>query len=200
LTIDGQQLTGPAFSKEGGTWCVGAPTGLRKRAGLQGPIDDAFQESFLCVPPTAGGDAALEQFREEFACYLHGEVRVKAPAAVTNADIAAHHLILFGDPTTNPWIKKVLARLPLKWTADEITFAGRSFPASTHTVALIYPNPLNPNRYVVLNTGHTFSPKLFDDLHWYLYPRFGDYAVLDKKTRAIQLAGFFDRNWQLSTK
>ena len=76
--------------------------------------------------------------------------------------------------------------------------AGRSFPAATHTVALIYPNPLNSDRYVVLNSGHTFSPKLFDDLHWYLYPRLGDYAVLDKQSRTPVLAGFFDRAWRVS--
>ena len=200
VTIDGQTLTGGEFHKEGGTWRAGVLGGLRKRAGLQGPIDDAFQDSFLCVPPASGKDATLELFRTEFACYLHGEVRVKAPAELTDADIAAHNLVLFGDPTTNPWIKKVLPRLPVKWTANEIVIAGRTFPAATHTIALIYPNPLNPNRYVVLNTGHTFSPKLFDDLHWYLYPRYGDYAVLDKATRAIQLAGFFDQNWQVSAK
>jgi len=63
-------------------------------------------------------------------------------------------------------------------------------------VALIYPNPLNPNRYVVLNSGHTFPGKDFDDLHWYLHPRLGDYAVLDKQTRAVRVAGFFDREWK----
>lgn len=197
LTIDGQSLTGSEFQKVDGQWRSGAPPGLRKRAGLQGPVDDAFQEPFLCVPPASGTDATLEQFREEFACYLHGEVRVKSPAAVTAADLAAYNLVLFGDPETNPWIRKVLPGLPLKWTAREISFAGQTFPAATSTIALIYPNPLNPKRYVVLNTGHTFSPKLCDDFHWYLYPRFGDFAVLDKQTRAIQIAGFFDRNWNV---
>ena len=198
LSLDGQALTGAAFFKRDGRWQVGAPAALHKRAGLQGPIDDAFQASFLCVPPTTGADPVLEKFREEFACYLHGDVRVKAAAAVTAADLAAHNLILFGDPATNPLIAQVLPRLPLKWTADEIVLAGRTFSAKTHTVVLIYPNPLNPARYVVLNTGHSFSPKLFDDTHWLLYPRYGDFAVLDKATREIQLAGLFDADWQVS--
>lgn len=197
LEIDGQQLTGREFTKTAHGWQTGAPAGLRKRAGLQGPIDDAFQEPFLCVPPAGGADAQLERFRDDFACYLHGDIRVKAAADVTATDVTAHNLILFGDPATNPWIAKVLPGLPLQWTDREIILAGRAFSAATHTVALIYPNPLNPNRYVVLNTGHTFSPQLFDDTHWLLYPRLGDYAVLDKKTRAVQLAGLFDREWKV---
>jgi hypothetical protein len=200
LVIDGQSLEGSEFHKSNGTWQTGAPTGLRKRAGLQGPIDDAFQESFFCVPPSSGSDPILEQFRDDFACYLHGDVRIKSPANVTATDVASHNLILFGDPATNPWIRKVLPGLPLKWTADEIVLAGRSFPAATHTVALIFPNPLNPGRYVVLNSGHTFPVKAFDDIHWLLYPRLGDYAILDKKTRAVQLAGFFDKNWKIEVR
>jgi hypothetical protein len=119
---------------------------------------------------------------------------------VTAGDVADYNLVLFGDPVTNPWIAQVLAGLPLKWTPKEIVIAGKTFSAADHTVALIYPNPLNPERYVVLNTGHTFSPKLFDDTHWLLFPRLGDYAVLDKKTRAPQLAGFFDRHWSIEPR
>lgn len=197
LEIDGQRLTGAVFHKTAAGWRTGEPGGLRKRAGLQGPIDDAFQERFLCVPPTTGDDPVLEEFRREFACYLHGEVRVKPAAAVTESDLAACHLVLFGDPATNPLIRRVLPGLPLRWTEREIAIAGRTFPAATHTAVLVFPNPLNPSRYVVLNTGHTFSPRLFDDLHWYLYPRFGDYAVLDRRTRTPVLAGFFDRSWRI---
>jgi hypothetical protein len=42
------------FRKTGGRWVVatGEDSGLRKRHGLQGPIDDAFVDSFLVVRPT----------------------------------------------------------------------------------------------------------------------------------------------------
>ena len=30
------------------------------------------------------------------------------------------------------------------------------YPAATHAPILIYPNPLNPKKYVVLNSGFTF--------------------------------------------
>jgi hypothetical protein len=196
ITIDGQQLKGAVFTKQDGRWQAAEPAGLRKRAGLQGPIDDAFQQPFLCVPPATGADPNLDAFRHDFARYLRGDIRVKPPAAVQAGDVANYNLVLFGDPSTNPWIAKVLPKLPLKWTATEIQLAGRKFPAATNTVALIYPNPLNPRRYVVLNTGHTFPGKDFDNMHWFLHPRLADYAVLDKTTREVRLAGFFDETWR----
>src|ERR1019366_6826984 len=60
ITIDGETLdVKPAGSlllvKEAGHWQLGdlaAATGLRKTHGLQGPIDDAFMDAFLCVTPT----------------------------------------------------------------------------------------------------------------------------------------------------
>src|SRR5213079_2466494 len=59
IQIDGQKLSvKPAsemvFEKSNGTWkAAGArEKGLRKRHGLQGPIDDAFLEPFLMVQPT----------------------------------------------------------------------------------------------------------------------------------------------------
>ena len=200
ITIDGQALQGASFAKVNGRWKAASPDGLRKRAGLQGPIDDAFQQPFLCVRPETGTDATLEAFRHDFARYLRGDVRVKSPSEVRPSDIENYHLVLFGDPGTNPWIAKVLPKLPVKWTSAEIELGGHKFPAATHTVALIYPNPLNPQRYVVLNTGHTFPGKDFDNLHWFLHPRLADYAVLDKETRAVQIAGFFDEAWRLPSR
>ena len=40
---------------------------------------------------------------------------------VTEADIAAHNLILWGDPRSNSLLAKVIAKLPVRW--DE---AGRA--------------------------------------------------------------------------
>src|SRR5262249_7344361 len=57
FTIDGQALkAGPtaSFEKSGGKWVLGSTpaSGLRKIHGLQGPVDDAFMDAFVCVRPT----------------------------------------------------------------------------------------------------------------------------------------------------
>ena len=172
------------------------PAGLRKTHGLQGPIDDAFMDSFLCVAPSGASSPRLETFRRDFAKWMHGDVRVKTADAVTAADIADHNLILFGDPATNKLITQIADKLPIRWTNGAIVVGAQQFSAAEHTLAMIYPNPLNPRRYVVLNTGHTFGEKEFRGTNALLYPRLGDYAVI-KHDGTVAIAGLFDENWEL---
>lgn len=158
----------------------------RKRHGLQGPIDDAFMDAFVCVrgtgePLHATGHtwalSVLEQFRREFELWFRGEVRVVDDTAVDERLIADHNLILFGDPGSNAVLRRVLPDLPIQWTADAITIGGQSWSADTHGIRLIYPNPLNPRRYIVINSGHTMHDADFRASNAWLFPRAGDVAI-----------------------
>ncbi|MBI3679753.1 MAG: prolyl oligopeptidase family serine peptidase [Acidobacteria bacterium] len=188
LEIDGQAVTpAPAVEKRNGRWQAASNKGLRKRPGLQGPIDDAFMDSFLCVRPSKPHPAAqsrLNEFRANWDKFLRGDIRIKEDDAVTAGDLRDHNLILFGDARTNRLIAKVLPRIPVPRK-----------PAPGELLILIYPNPLNPARYVVLNSGHTFSEKEFRGTNALLYPRLGDWAVLDA-SGGLVAAGFFDENWR----
>ena len=205
VILDGQPLTGEVFEKSGGRWLAArADRGLRKRPGLQGPIDDAFTGPFLCVRPTGKplhdaparqAAAALDRLVREFPKWLRGDVRIKDDTAVTAADIAAYNLILFGDPHSNRLIARVLGKLPLRWNASAIQLAGRRFDASVNLPALTYPNPLNPSRYVVINSGHTFSEPDFIGTNALLFPRMGDWGVIETG-KGIAASGFFDEGWQ----
>ncbi len=160
----------------------------QKVAGLQGPIDDAFTDSFLCVRGTGTNawhpaiqkyaDDDLRRFQGEWSKFMRGDLPVKDDVDVTDDDIASKNLILFGDPSTNTLIAQVIDRLPIAWAKDSLIVAGKSFDSATHLPALIYPSPLNMSRYVVLNSGHTFHAKEFMGTNALLYPRLGDYAVL----------------------
>jgi hypothetical protein len=185
---------------------------LRKRPGLQGPIDDAFMDRFIIVKPT--GVAASEKIGQWTSAecehaILHwqkqfrGEAIVKTDADVTDEDIASSNLIVFGDPFSNGITAKVAQRLPIRWSEKEIILGEKSFPADRHALALIYPNPFNPKKYVVLNSGFTFRE--YDYLNnARQVPKLPDYAVIDVSvpvsSRAhgrIAAAGFFDESWQL---
>ena len=72
---------------------------------------------------------------------------------------------------------------------------------------LIYPNPLNPKKYVVLNSGHTFHEAEFKGSNALLFPRLGDYAVVrpmptEKEPAVFEVmkSGIFDEAWQFSEK
>jgi hypothetical protein len=180
------------LTKADGKWAVAKgderlPAG--KRPGLQGPIDDAFTGPFLCVRGTGNpwnkaaqeyAEASLQRFAEEWHHYFRGELPVKDDVDVTAADIAGRHLILFGDPGSNPWIAKVLPHLPMKWTRESLHLGGIELAAADHMPALITPNPLPGagEHYIVLNSGHTFRESELAKLNYLLFPRWGDWACI----------------------
>jgi hypothetical protein len=195
VTIDGQTLKGSAFVKQMNRWEVrpSKPV-VRKRAGLQGPIDDAFMERFLVA--TDSPDPRLDDFTANFEKYFRGAIRRKAVKDVTKADMSESHLVLWGTPATNKLIARTIKDMPVRWTATEIEVKGQRFDARTHTLALIQPNPLNPSKYVVFNAGHSFGKADLTGTNALLYPRWGDWAVIETATGRAVAAGFFDDNWR----
>ena len=186
--------------------------GLHKRHDLQGPIDDAFMDSFMMVTPTGEpmnaatgawvkkeSDRAIEQWRRQF----RGDARQKTDAAVTDADIAANNLVLWGDPSSNRLLGRIADRLPIQWTAAGVQVGQKSYPVGSHVPVLIFPNPLNPARYVVLNSGFTFRE--YDLLNNARQtPTLPDWAIIDVSQPAtartpggIAAAGFFGERWEL---
>jgi len=116
---------------------------------------------------------------------------------LTTADIAKYHVVLFGDPGSNQWIAKLAGKLPVKWTRESITMSGKQYPAAENFPAMIYPNPLNPQRYVVLNTGMTFEERGYRGD--YGMPMLGDYALLKANNSdmpEVVTAGLFNELWQ----
>lgn len=225
VVLDGQELKAAPvasdrswaahFRKDGKKWAAVESVDdgtLRKRPGLQGPIDDAFMDSFLMVLPTgrprheqAGAWAAkeLEHARVHWRNQFRGDAPVKDDTDVTDADVAASNLVLWGDPASNKVLSRLIDKLPVRWTADSVQLGDQTFAPSTHVPVLIYPNPLNPKRYVVLNSGFTFRE--YDYLNnARQVPKLPDYAVLDvtvppssRWPGKVVHAGFFGECWEL---
>jgi hypothetical protein len=212
VVLDKQILTVPGpltdgswtahFRKNGATWAEADddPKILRKRHNLQGPIDDAFMDSFLMVSPTGtplnervGNWAKTEEERaiHEWRTQFRGDAPVKEDTALTEADIASKSLVLWGDPQSNKVLARIMDKLPLHW------------PAAANALIMIYPNPLNPAKYVVLNSGFTFREYAYSSNALQI-AQLPDYAVIDlatppdeRRPGKIVTAGFFGENWQL---
>jgi dienelactone hydrolase len=222
ITIDGQKVTvdGPmsdrswtaSFLKRNGKWASGrAEAGLRKKPGLQGPVDDAFMDSFIFVRPTGQAvtgtakwvDAEMNRAIREWRKQFRGDAQVRDDVAITDKEIAESNLVLWGDPGSNKLIARIAGKLPITWNADNVTLGTKRFPSSTHVPVMIYPNPLNPKRYVVLNSGFTFRE--FDYLNnARQVPKLPDFAIVDSATPPndrwpgkIVEAGFFSEKWEL---
>lgn len=219
VTLDGQELKagaskgGAVFERSGETWALAkddTPAGLHKSPGLQGPIDDAFMSRFLFVLPSKPcADAAVDTWvknesahqRTRWSALMRGEMRVKQDSEVTAEDIASSNLILWGDAAANSVTAKVLGKLPVQWDGATVTVGTKKFDGAHHVPVCIYPNPLNPAKYVVLNSGLTFR-EAHDKTNSQQNPKLPDWAVIDIRTPAsdtapgkIADAGFFDERW-----
>lgn len=223
VMIDGQELTAAAvgsdrswsahFQRVGDSWKpVDAVDGaFHKRHGLQGPIDDAFMDSFIMVRPTgspmseAAGkwvDAEMKHAVEHWRRQFRGEARVTDDAHVSDADIASSNLVLWGDPKSNALLGRIAAKLPMQWDERTVKIGAAAQPAADHVAVLIYPNPLNPKKYIVLNSGFTFRE--FDYLNNARQSaKLPDWAILGTSQPAdghtpgaVTAAGFFNEEWK----
>lgn len=222
LRVDGQSVRLPASGigetlsliRRHGRWQLGEETGLHKRPGLQGPIDDALFGPLVAVSGTgtpwsvdAGKWAGLAQqrFREEWSNYFRGTLPEKTDVTLTDEDIRNKNLYLFGDPGSNAVLRRLLPHLPFSWTPREIRVADAVFSANNHLPLLIYPNPESPDHYIVLNIGLTFSRMDQNSSNSLQFPHLPDYAVIhidpndfnEDRNKDVDLAGFFNENWQI---
>ena len=204
---------------DGKKWVPGPriTVGLVKKSGLQGPLDDAFMSSFLMVTPTGlplnktiGGwvdreqDRAVQQWRQHF----RGHARTKQDVDVTDDDIANHNLILWGDTSSNQILKKVIADLPLEWNAETLRIGHTDLDPKRHAAIMVYPNPLNPEKYIVINSGFTYREYAYLN-NARQVPKLPDWALVDivskpKPNDSIyrfpgipRAADFFDEFWKV---
>ncbi len=222
LRIDNQPLTVARFpavlQKTGSQWSEGSTVAsgseLLKSPGLQGPIDDVFYQPFLVVTPTGQSknpsvDAwvkfELPHQIDRWRALFRGELPVKKDVDVTPEDIAGKHLILWGDVDSNGLISQVNDQLPIRYVGADVVVGSQKHPRSSHVPVLIYPNPLNPAKYIVLNSGPTFRED-HDRTNSLQNPKLPDWAVIDIRTppsgssagRVVE-AGFFNEQWKLKS-
>lgn len=182
----------------------------RKLPDLQGPIDDAFTTAFVVVPPDAPSASPVrEAFYQRELAYtarrwrevFRGDLPVKRAAQLTPDDLRNKNLILFGEPSTNPKMAELLGQTPIAWQPDEVRLGARSWKSPNLVPLAIYPNPKQPGRYIVLNSGPTIRERS-DPNNSLQTPQLPDWAVLDVGAPAtdsapakIVDAGFFNEEW-----
>ena len=219
IRIDGSSLleipADGSFVLDGNSWKPGKPQGLRKKHGLQGPIDDALMDSFIFVKPskrcrseavdkwvTAELDHAVTHWRRQ----MRGDAIVKLDNEITANDIAESNLIVWGDSQANQILAKIADKLPIQWTAKDVIVGDRKFDAAHHAPIAVYPNPLNPEKYVVLNSGFTYRE--YDYLNnARQVPKLPDWAIVDVRTPPnsrypgkIADADFFGELWEVKPR
>jgi hypothetical protein len=204
-----------SFVLDANTWKVGTPAGLRKKHRLQGPIDDGLMDSFIFVRPTSScSNATVEKWvQSEFEHavthwrrQMRGDAIVKFDHEITAEDIANSNLVLWGDAQANSVLAKIADKLPIRWSAREVIVGDRKFDAAHHAPIAIYPNPLNPEKYVVLNSSFTYRE--YDYLNnARQVPKLPDWAIIDVRVPSnsrypgkVVEADFFGERWEVKPR
>ena len=134
---------------------------LRKRHGLSGPIQDVFYDPFVVV--TADGEdpvvnatwAQAAHYAFKWAQTLtFQDFKFTSADQVTPELIQSSNLICFGNPECHSILAQVADRLPLVFRRSGLLISGRKASAQIMGLVMIYPNPLNPDRYLVVCSGH----------------------------------------------
>ena len=182
--------------------------GLIKSHKVCGPVADAFNFPFMVVRGTIGSskqtralEDKVDSFLTDWWAYAEGLPPSKKDSEVIDEDIKSRNLVLFGRPDTNSFLKRIAPKLPIQIGSDYFQVDGQKFTGPDIGLAMIYPNPLNPDRYVVVFSGYPWGEMRGSNHKYDLLPDFIIYnnqfdpAV---KTNHSLCAGFFDTQWKLS--
>ena len=185
---------------------------IRKRPGLQGPIDDAFCDAFLFVLPSGKSnnpivqewiEDEIEYAQDRWRRLMRGEVRAVLDSDLTEDQIEANNLICFGDWESNSYLRAIASQLPITWHDNQIQVGPQTFDGSYHVPVMCYPNPNSSTRYVVVNSGMTFREfsNVSNSRQIAMLP---DWAVIDCREQdksifpgKVVARGFFNEQWML---
>jgi pimeloyl-ACP methyl ester carboxylesterase len=187
---------------------------LEKNSKMAGPLGDIFNTPFAVVTGTASTDPAMNEIcrRKSEALvtswkqWQRQPPRVFKDSELSNEDAARYSLILIGGPDANLVARRLAAKLPLEVAADHVKIGDRSFAASDARVQMIFPNPLNAQRYVLVVAATSA-----DGLYFWVPDRLRDaefdFTIEDghvaggnrraSPTEAWVAGGWFNRNWQV---
>jgi enterochelin esterase-like enzyme len=183
-----------------------------KRPGLSGPLTDAYYGPTLHVYGTGNPEhtEALERAARKgssgWPLWLWDfDQQVVADTQVDEERMKSANLVLYATPGSHAILERVAGQLPIAVTSEGVTVGARHHGGRDVGVRFIYPNPLAPGRYLIVQAGVT--PEAVARGH--NLPDFlPDYVVYDGSTtrsrprlnfgphRPLEL-GYFDSQWEL---
>lgn len=191
------------------------PATLHKNGRLPGSIADFTITPFAVVIGTVSKDpemvaicrAKASAFIASWQQWQNQPPRVFADTAIGEAEMAKYSLLLIGGAEANRVTAGLAARLPLQISADRIIIDGRSFPVKDAALQMIYPNPLNAERYVWITAGTSADGMYFNELNpqrpfdWDFVINDGLVPAYKERASVLQtriVSGMFDYNWRFN--
>jgi len=218
--FDGPRGTVGRFFKAhqiGTSWKLGPPPepklGFEKKPMVSGPITDAYFGSMVHVYGTLKADdteglkTAAKRGAQGWPLWLWNvEQRVVSDTEVTPEMMQSNHLVLYATPDSHRLLKDMHAKLPIKLSTDGVQLNARTIHGKDLGMRYIFPNPVAPQRYVIVQAGTSTQAvaagnRLPDFLPDYVVY---DAASLRSRPRLIfpyakrpLESGYFNDMWQL---
>lgn len=138
---------------------------LVKTDELNGTFQNVFNDNYLLVYGT-GNDDAYNDAARNAANRLANRALCISDANVAPGMIADYNLVIVGllDPCC--CLAEISEHLPISTNGRQIQVNGNIYEDSDYGYMLIYPNPLNPNKYVLMLSA--ISTRAIQDIDQYL--------------------------------
>jgi predicted esterase len=193
------------------------PRGRVKTAAIEGPLSDLETTPFAIVQGTISPDLLMRRLCElqaqnavrAWETWQHATPRFFKDTEANDADLSRYSLVLLGGPEDNAVTKRLQGQLPLQVTSAAITIDGRAFPVTDGWVRMIYPHPLNPDRYVTVLAATSPAGMYLAGAMPDLGPAM-DFVIGDSRRpdagqgrseeKVLPAAGQFGRNWELDPR
>ncbi|MEN9444227.1 MAG: hypothetical protein RIS47_1117, partial [Bacteroidota bacterium] len=174
---------------------------------LAGPFSHIFSSKFIVVRGTCGteqenealrtlADTILKSWQERYyvSCLM------KNDNELTQKDIDTANLLLLGNFGSNCYLKKIAGRLPLKIDSNSIRISNKIVKGERLCFYMVYPNPLNRNRYIGI-IGYNSRNGITIDSGVNILGDISSYGTADYKVwmpySGDKELGFFDSDWTL---
>ncbi|MCD6335014.1 MAG: hypothetical protein J7M27_06740, partial [Candidatus Latescibacteria bacterium] len=113
----------------------------------------------------------------------------------------------FGGAESNTVMAKIAGKLPISVQPGEITVGDRKIEGAGWAVRMIYPNPLNRKRFVLVNAGTDVEGMRLTEVLGTMHSAAGlpDYIIYNREVKTkgwggVTAAGFFDQTWRLDRR
>ncbi|MBN2424793.1 MAG: prolyl oligopeptidase family serine peptidase [Calditrichaceae bacterium] len=188
------------------------PARLSKNPKIEGPISEVTNTPFAVVIGTISKDSLMtklcrqkaQEFINSWKDWQKYEPRVFLDTEMTEEAMKQYSLILYGGSEANLIAKKLSSKIPLKITPQEIEIAGRVYKAKDACVQMIYPHPLNAERYISI-IGATSYAGMYsynqnsNDCDFFIQDGCVPNKRLGRPMDKLYIAkGIFDYNWQIA--
>jgi hypothetical protein len=121
-----------------------------KNERLHGPIWDVFTDSYVVIRGTGTEDSKFIEATEILANSLSGGAPIFSDSNLPEELISTHNLILIGKVKSDLRLSRICKELPVQIKESRLTANGKCYDDKNMGFVLIYPNPINPERYVAV--------------------------------------------------